>query len=191
MKSTLKQLALAASLTLAAAGAHATTAGIASVHCTGGVVDCTRASDGAFPAEWDQWQLNTAWWSGLSEAVVFTLDGPTTLTSLTFSLDNNDDYRFDVSTDGVTWAPLITVAAWQGDVGSGMDTFSADPSSAYYDAALAFAPTLATHVRISAVGGDAWNSVGEMTLTSAVPEPTTALLVACGLIGVGLSRRRS
>ncbi len=78
-----------------------------------------------------------------------------------------------------------------GSVGGGMDTFSTDPGSPFYIPGINLLPTLASYLRIVAISGDNLYSVGELTLTSAVPEPASALLALGGLAALALRRARS
>ncbi len=98
--------ALGALLVWGVAGtAAAATPPIVSVACTTGVTGCAFAADGNFPPQAQYYQTNTAYWVGAAEAVTYTLDGPQLLTGFLASLDNNDTYRFDVSSNGSDWAP--------------------------------------------------------------------------------------
>jgi hypothetical protein len=188
LKHTLRALALALSTCTAAQAASAPITGLS---CTSGITGCAFAGDDAFPAEWQGWQTETAWWMQFADSVTYTLSAPTLINGLTVSLDNNDSYLIEGSLGGGTWSTLLFVGASVGSVGWGMDTFSTIADHSQYDAGLAsnFNPMSASLVRITAVDGDALNSVGELTV-SAVPEPGAWLLMAAGLAGLGLARRR-
>ena len=167
MKHTLLALALALGTCTAA---QAASAPITSWSCTAGVTGCDFAGDDAFPDEWQYWQSETAWWTGFEGSVTYTLSAPMLISGLTVSLDNNDSYTIDGSLDGQTWSTLLFVGSSIGTVGGGMDTFSTIGSHPQYDAGLAgiFSPMMASMVRITAVDGDALNSVGERAVTVAI-----------------------
>ena len=188
MKYTLLSLALALATCTAA---QAASAPISSWSCTSGVTGCAYAGDDAFPDEWQYWQSETAWWTQFEGSVTYTLAAPSLVNGLTVSLDNNDSYLIEGSLDGQAWSTMLFVGASVGNVGGGMDTFSTLASHPQYDAGLAavFNPMTASMVRITAVDGDALNSVGELAVT-AVPEPGAWALMAAGLAGLGVARRR-
>lgn len=181
---------LSLALVISTAGAQA-----ASVACTAGVTGCDFANDGVFPAQGQEWLTETAWWQGLTDAVTFDLGGTKVLTGVELSLDNNDSYVIDVSSDGITWTSLAAVGQNQGSVGWGMDRFSTQADSPFFLNSLTFAPTQAAFVRVMATGGDNLYSVGEVALNvSAVPEAGTVTMLVSGLAALGglsaVSRRR-
>lgn len=188
MKTKLLSLAAMFSLISTLGTAQAATPPLASVACTAGVTGCGFALDGQFPPEGQWYQDATAWWTGFDDSVTYTLDSPLMVTGLTVSLDNNDSYVIEASTNGNDWTTLLFVGASSGTVGFGMDTFSTIAADPQYDSNLVFTAGMASQIRITAVDGDTFNSVGELQVT-AVPEPGTWLLMAGGLAALGLRRR--
>lgn len=186
-------LALAAAALLSGA-AWAADAPITAVTCSPGVTGCGYAVDGIFPVDYQNWTDQTAWWQGMGDSVTFTLGGSFQIAGLTVGLDNNDGYRIEASTDGLSWALLLDVPASAGDVGWGMDTFSTDPMHPEFDASLVLAPHWASQVRITAFEGDSLHSVGELVLTTTtVPEPGTGALLLSGALALAswVRRRRA
>jgi len=189
----MKQVILCAAVLLGLfatlAPAQAATPPLVSVTCSAGVTGCAFALDDQFPPEGQQWQDQTAWWTGFNDSVTYQLDSTYMLTGLTVSLDNNDSYLIEASVDGNTWDTVLFVGAPLGSVFDGMDTFSTIIGNPFFDANLSFTPAMASQIRITSVDGDTLNSVGELQVT-AVPEPATWLLMASGLALVGLRRHR-
>lgn len=175
---------LTLALAISAAGAQAATAA-----CTAGVTGCDFANDAAFPAQGQEWRTETAWWQGLTDTVTLDLGGIKALTGMELSLDNNDSYVIDVSTDGLSWTSLAAVGQNEGSVSWGMDRFSTQSDSPFFLSSLTFAPTQAAFVRVTATGGDSLYSVGEIALNvSAVPEASTLTMLVSGLAALsGLS----
>ena len=176
---------------------HAQAAAItpASVSATGSFDGALSAlTDGVVPADYSLWNdpANVSW-TGTGTALTFDLGQPFLLTDITLSVDNNDYYFLQVSNDGAQWSALTTVLAFDGPVTSGMDTFSSLTGSPDYSAFIDFQPQSARYVRLQAVGGDGFYSVGEVSFqgTPAVPEPTSVALTLAGAgVAVAATRRR-
>jgi|GEM_PF-1710728 len=84
------------------------------------------------------------------------------VTGLLLSLDNNDYYSVDYSLDGLSWSRLVDIAAWQGQVDFGMDTFRiSSPSPDNVDAP-SFSPVQARYLRLYATAGDGAYAIGEV-----------------------------
>lgn len=203
MKRTLLVLALLGLSATAAQAAQITT--VVSANGNGGNYDGSLAvlNDGIFPIEGSQWNLaDKVSWNGKGNRFVFSFDDLYRIDSVRLSVDNNDGYLLEYSTDYSAWASLLTVSSGVGEIGWGMDTMATDPSASEYVSQLAFTPREARYVRIQATDGDNSYSIGELAFTgeraggadvariSQVPEPGALALVALGLAGLGLARRR-
>lgn len=170
------------------AGAHAAAITPTSVSGSGlysGAL--SELTDGIYPADYSLWNApGTVSWVGTAPAFVFDLGQLYTLKDITLTVDNNDYYFLQVSTNGAQWNALTTVLAFDGPVSNGMDTFSSETGSPEYSAFIDFQPQTARYVRLSAVGGDNLYSVGEVSFqgTAAVPEPQAIALM---LAGVGVA----
>ncbi len=140
-------------------------------------------------------------WNSLSTFFTIDFGSVQTVANLTVSVDNNDDYLVQSSTDGINFKNLFTFLATDGPVTpsqGGSDILSTDsryPSAVTYpgDATTpeyvgrGFAPTDVRYLRVSATAGDSVYAVGEVdAFTASVPEPASVVL--CGLAGlVGLA----
>lgn len=176
--------ALAAAMLMSAGAQAASTVGYSLVEGTAGVTNVEKAHDGAFPADWTFWTTDSAWWEGTDQALTFTFDNTYAISGLKLTVDNNDFYRVQLSTNGTQWDNYDIVLAFEGAVGSGQETFVRSVT--------ATAPVY-KYARIFALTGDGFYSVGEVQFTgtaAAVPEPATAALMFAGLAGVGLLARR-
>jgi hypothetical protein len=161
--------------------------------------------NGAFPPRNTFWQDPTnVWWTGAASAA-FTIDYGTTynITSLIADLDNNDGYRVQYSTNGVTFTNLFDFLASDGPVApapGGMDILTTDPTFPFNPGnattpafvGRTFAPVQARYLRITGFNGDDLFAVGELqAFGTAVPEPIS-IAVFGGLVVVGglVARRR-
>lgn len=187
---------LASGLLAFSLAAHAAPISVASVSATDSYSgQLSSLTDGVFPADYTLWNdPGMVAWTGTSTALVFDLGSLHTLQDVTLTVDNNDFYFLQVSTNGTQWNALTTVLAFDGPVTSGMDTFSSDASSPDHSAFIDFQPQLARYVRLSAVGGDNLHSVGEVSFNgvTAVPEPgaVALTLIGAGVAAVAARRRR-
>ena len=177
-------LALIAALSVNAV--EAATVAYSAVTASSGINAPEYAHDGVFPVEWTGWTNTTAYWSGTAEYLIYEFDQLYSLTHYDVSLDNNDSYQIQFSLDGVNWGLTgnssdVNIGSNDGNVGWGMDTFSAD-----------MGPLFARYARVMAVGGDNMYSVGELQFSgvAAVPEPETYALMLAGLGLVGFAARK-
>ena len=186
----LKIAALAAVMGIGSA--QAASVAFSSVTGTPGVTGIAFAHDGNYPELGQYWQEETAWWDAWltpNQYLVFAFDKPYQITGFTASLDNNDNYRIDLSTDGEVWTPYAVVLGEDyGDpiamVDGGMDTFA--PASVATRDYFSFA-------RVRATGGDKYYSVGELQFSGVaapIPEPETLALMLGGIAALGLKLRR-
>ena len=179
-----KKLAVACGLAFCAATAHASDVGVVfSKVSADEVFGLDYAYDGIFPSLGQAWTDNTAYWFGSGEdrSIVFEFDRVYTVKSFDASIDNNDSYVVQFSLDGKSWDATVSISPDEGGVGWGMDRFqrSVDPTPARY-------------ARVFASYGDDLNSVGELKILAAVPEPEAyaMFLAGIGLIGAIARRRR-
>jgi hypothetical protein len=143
------------------------------------------------PAEGSTWTDPTnVWWTGNVPQFTIDFGQVYTLQDLVLSLDNNDTYAIEYSTDNATFTPLITVSAAVGEIGNGMDTFSTVLGNPEFVVGIDFAPVQARYLRAFATGGDGSNSIGEiqsfgvLPSASAAPEPSAVALLSAGFLGL-------
>lgn len=161
---------------------------------TGTYNNLGKINDGVFPNEGGQWQTNTTWWRGTAPAFTFDYGQQYLITDITLSVDNNDDYKVEYSTDGSAWSELFAINRSYGEIGWGMDTMSTISDHAEYIAAIDFTSVWAQFLRIKATGGDSYYSVGEFIAfadVSEVPLPAAVWLFGSALAGVYGFRRRA
>ena len=150
-------------------------------------------SDSYVPREFSDWRSNTTFWNGTSRIFTFDYGSLFNIEDVLVSVDNNDSYKVEWSTNGSTWADLFQITVGMGDVWNGMDTMTTF-AGAEYVPGIDFAPVQAQYLRIFATGGDNSYSVGELiaygSAVSAVPIPAAALLFAPAFLGfMGLRRK--
>ncbi|MEY4764220.1 MAG: hypothetical protein RI907_893 [Pseudomonadota bacterium] len=189
---------LIAAACLASGWAQAAVVKVASVKAVGSYTNAPAlVTDGVFPTPASSVNSGTnVYWTGQegSSGVVITMkfDQAYLLTGASYSLDNNDAYRIQVSKNGTIWYNLIRVESYDGEVSGGMDTFSTLPSSPYYVEDHSFAPLVASYARVFARGGDGTYAVGELQFygTATVPEPEALALLLAGVGVAGTVARR-
>ncbi len=151
--------------------------------CCGSLAALSTVTDGVtLPVE-HQWNIGTAFWSGTGDALVITLPGTASVGSLALEADNNDTYSVSyLGTDNV-WHSLAA-----------MDP-NTDSNDGLGDATASFTPITATAFEITATGDNDYavaEFVANGKLLTAVPEPTSGLLLLAGLGALAtLARRRS
>ena len=149
--------------------------------------------DGNIPDEASSWTgSENIYWTGTTPAFTLDLGSLSEINDILVSVDNNDDYSVEWSTDNQSWNQLFTISHSVGEIGWGMDTMSTDSTNPEYISALDFAPVTAQYIRIFATGGDNKYAVGELQVSSSpVPVPSAVLLFASSLLGFLGFRRKT
>ena len=200
----MKKLALAAALALSATLANA--APITTVVSTVGngfSGSLARLNDGTFPGEGTAWNSGaTVYWNGIGKVFTLAFNDLYRIDGVSLSIDNNDTYALEYSTDDRNWSALFSVGANLGEIGWGMDTMSTVATDPEYIPLIAFSPVQARYVRIAAVQGDNSYAIGEVAFLgtrveqqpplppASVPEPGMLALLAAALGAGALTRRR-
>ena len=121
-----------------------------------GVRNVQRLTDGIYSNEGDDWLTDvTSRFSSADSFVEYSLGDDTPLGCAIVQADNNDVYFLSGSQDGVHWQPVWRVDA---EGGPGMRVRSQRLEAR------------ARYVRLSATGGDALYSVGEIALYAQCPD---------------------
>ena len=144
-------------------------------------------NDGVVPANFSSYNSPDKVFYNGTQPPVFRFDftGLATIDSLLINVDNNDDYQIRLF-NGATLAQTVNIAANEGSVGFGVESFTR-----------AFAPVQATYALVSMSGGDNAYGLGEVqfngTLANAVPEPASWAMIigGFGLVGGAMRRRPS
>ncbi len=150
-------------------------------------------TDGTVPTEGSYW-LGSESINWTDTTTTFTLDlgSLSNINNILVSVDNNDDYSVEWSTDNQSWYSLLTIDSSYGEITWGMDTMSSDSANPEYISALDFAPVTAQYIRIFATGGDDSYAIGELQVSSSpVPVPPAVLLFASSLLGFLGFRRKT
>lgn len=140
--------------------------------------------DGTIPPNGTGWtDSRCVYWNDTSPYFVINLGGAYNLDSITASVDNNDSYMIQYSVNSADWLFLWAISASDGTVGVdwGMDTLSRSVNAS------------AQYLKIYATGGDNMYSVGELQAFgtgSAIPEPSSMLLLGLGGLVAGLFKKR-
>lgn len=161
-------------------------------------------NDGFIPPETTPWTsgTNVFWSDGGNNTVrfVFDLGADFLVRDILVSVDNNDTYRAQYSTDASNWTDLFIIPSAGGEISpiqGGMDTLTSEAASLEYLPAMEFAGQIARYISFEAIGGDSSYALAELQIFGdelpvdrPVPAPGTALLLAAGLAAMRLSRQR-
>ena len=175
---------------------NATQISFSSVNVTGSYHNSLNfLTDDIIPGESGQWQNNTVWWNGTGTAFTFDMGSSYTLEDIILSVDNNDYYRVEYSSDNSVWNTLFSISRYDGEIGWGMDTMATSSTHSEYIPAIDFSPVNAQYLRIQATGGDNSYSIGEFQAfgeiqSNPVPEPATMFLLGSGLAGLAGFRKK-
>ena len=150
--------------------------------------------DGTVPTEGSSWSAATnVRWSGVIPAFTIDLGAIYNVDDVLVSVDNNDHYSIEWSTDSTSWNNLFSINAGNGEIGWGMDTMSTDSTNSEYVSALEFSSVQAQYLRVFATGGDNLYSIGEFQTygsnVSNVPVPAAVWLFGTGLIGLSRMKK--
>lgn len=187
VRAALSALVAAAALS-AGAGAQAATIDLTLLSATSGITNAAAVHDGVSPANGTDWQTDSGWWTDYSQSMVFQFDQAYQLSSAVVTMDWNDVYKFEVSTDGTQYTPLFVTSGLWNQQGSSIIWGQVTMPVSFAATAQAY-----SFLRVSGVYGDSAMSIGEISLqgvAAAVPEPESWALMAAGLGMAGLLARR-
>jgi len=125
----------------------------------------------------------------------FYFDSAYYLSDITLSVDNNDDYLIEYTSDGIDWHTLFTINENNGEITEtqgGFDIMNSIAGDDEYLSVLDFETVVAKAVRVSATDGDGNYAINEIqTFGPPVPEPSTMLLFGFGILGIaGIMKNR-
>lgn len=127
--------------------------------------DPASLTDGVTLAEGtESHQDRSLWWSGTGEpldnALVFDLGQVRTVADLALSVDADDDYLIEYSTDGENWAGLVNIDSGIGRF-YGYDSISSVLESPEYEPSVEFGAVEARWLRLTGSGGNGFYAVSE------------------------------
>jgi hypothetical protein len=208
MKRLLPTALLSAFAFISTAGAQIITP-VSIVQSSGGSVNGSPAViiDGVIPPEETPFDAGglTVSWSGTDVSFTMDLGAVFNISNILYSVDNNDSYELDYSTNDLTFTKLfangidsgaVSAAAGGLDTEVSFDTPSIPVSTFEVNPTMNFSPVDARFLRVEAVAGDNLYGIGEVTPFgtpfSAVPEPATYGWMAVGFLGIAVlvQRRR-
>ena len=148
----------------------------------------STVTDGMFLPTGQQWDTGTVFWGtgapyvlDTADTITIALSGAASVTDLHLQGDNNDTYRVSYEDQGGTWHFLADVNP------------NTDSSWGLGDGYASFAAVTAMAFQIQANGDGAY-AVSEFQATgsflTAVPEPTSGLMLLVGLGALGAAARR-
>jgi len=143
-------------------------------------------NDGIIPDKGVFWQdSRNVWWVGTGTTFVLDYGAQFVIKDLVVSVDNNDDYQFDISVDGLSYSPLVTLRDTFGTVApapGGMDTISSILGSSDYVLGFDFSPAVGRYLKVTGLRGDNLFSLGEVqAFGTPVPEPISLALWGLGI----------
>jgi len=139
-------------------------------------------TDGTYLAEGTHWQQGTVWWDernggSANNIIEIDLQGLFRIELLSLQADNNDRYQINYRNAGGVW--------------TGYGFFGEFGGPGMRERQGIILPFEATAIRIDAFAGDGYYSVAEFqAIGTSIPEPGTLALMAFGLSGLLLRRRR-
>jgi len=148
--------------------------------------------DGTFPTEGSVWNgSDKVWWEGTAVTLTVDLGALYQLDDIVVSVDDNDTYLIEYSSDNISFSTLFSITPGMGEINSGMDTMSTISGDSEYVSDLDFSSVQSVrYLRISGVTGDNDKySVGELQAYG-VPEPATMSLLGIGGLLALIRRRR-
>lgn len=156
--------------------------------------DLSLLTDGSFTPDGQQYQIDTVWWTGTQTAFTFDYGSMYDIDGFKVSVDNNDNYLIEYSTNNTDWSPWVQISRSDGTATWGMETISNISGDVDYWP-YSYGTVSARYLRISAIaGGDNYNSVGELqafgSAAAAVPEPATMILLGMGIVCLASVKRR-